>query len=362
MRVAELHIENFRGVECATLDCGSQTVLVGRNGAGKSTFLQALQLFYKLDATVTSEDFNHRRTDTPLVIRVTFEDLHAEELDAFKAYIDGSKLTVTKRFDSPGSGGTSGGHYYASMRRYARFGDARKLGARDKAKATNELAKTLQDEGLLEQLSVIRSEADADSFMAGFEAAHPDLLVLQEGVCQFFGEKNVGGGKLDNYTKFVYVPAVRDAQQETGGKGSFAQLLELAVLRRVNALPQVASLQEQLKKIVSETFEPKEVKESLIDLEKDINDVLQPFIPSASLSLDWDGDPKVNYEPPRINPSLTEDAFKGEISRKGHGLQRALVFALLAHLARVRSAQVRVVESTPPNDGPEVSPPSTTVL
>jgi putative ATP-dependent endonuclease of the OLD family len=33
---------------------------------------------------------------------------------------------------------------------------------------------------------------------------------------------------------------------------------------------------------------------------------------------------------------VTEDKFAGEVSRKGHGLQRAIIFAALFHLARVR--------------------------
>ncbi|MBK9373811.1 MAG: AAA family ATPase [Holophagales bacterium] len=206
-------------------------------------------------------------------------------------------------------------------------------------------------EGLITEVPSIRSEADADTFMAAFEESHQALLELQEDTYQFFGERNVGGGKLDTFTQFVYVPAVRDAQQETGSKGtSFSQLLDLAVLRRVNALPQVAGLLQQLRKIVTETFEPEEVRGSLTTLEKDINAVLQPFVPTESLSLRWSGEPSVTYEAPKILPSLTEDAFSGEISRKGHGLQRALILALLSHLARVRTARTEPGEMAPQSD------------
>ena len=102
MRITEVHVENFRGVQCATLHCGALTALVGRNGAGKSTFLHALDLFYRPNATVTSEDFTHRKTDAPIAIRVTFENLQPDEVAAFQAYIHGGRLTVTKcRFSRP---------------------------------------------------------------------------------------------------------------------------------------------------------------------------------------------------------------------------------------------------------------------
>jgi hypothetical protein len=35
---------------------------------------------------------------------------------------------------------------------------------------------------------------------------------------QFFGPRNIGGGKLDKFTKYVLVPAVREASDEASGK------------------------------------------------------------------------------------------------------------------------------------------------
>lgn len=361
MRVVELYIENFRGVQCATLNCGALTALVGRNGAGKSTFLHALDLFYRLTATVSLEDFSHRRTDGALVIRVTYEGLQPEELTAFATYIHDSRLIVTKRFQPPAPGTTSTGQYFAARKLYAGFAEIRGLPAMKKRTALGELAKSLQDKGLTPTALSFKSETDADTFMTQFEESHRELLELREDTYQFFGEKNVGGGKLDNFTQFVYVPAVRDAQQETGDRGtSFSQLLDLAVLRRVNAMPEVLGLQQKLRDLVNKTFEPEAVRGDLKILESDINAVLQPFIPTASLSLDWSGDPDVKYALPKVIPSLTEDAFSGDISRKGHGLQRALIFALLSHLARVRTVPAGAGTPSPPNDG-TAEPPAVPV-
>ncbi len=101
MRAVELHVENFRGIQSAALTCGALTALVGRNGAGKSTFLHALDLFYRPTAAVSLEDFSYRRTDGALVIRVTYERLQPEELTAFATYIRDGRLIVTKRFQPP---------------------------------------------------------------------------------------------------------------------------------------------------------------------------------------------------------------------------------------------------------------------
>lgn len=47
MRIARLYIENFRGIENFSLECGpSLNVLVGVNGAGKSTLLHAIDILF----------------------------------------------------------------------------------------------------------------------------------------------------------------------------------------------------------------------------------------------------------------------------------------------------------------------------
>jgi|GEM_PF-210776 energy-coupling factor transporter ATP-binding protein EcfA2 len=355
MRITELHLKNFRGVRCATLKCGALTALVGRNGAGKSTFLNALDLLYRPTATVSLEDFTHRRTDAPLEIRVTYENLTPEESSEFSLYIQNGRLIVTKRFTPPAPGGTSTGQYIALRQRYAPFAPLRSLGKADKRAQTAALAKELVVQGLISEAPTIKSEPDAEAFMQRFEEANPSLLTLVEDPYQFFGVKTVGGGKLDSFTRFVYVPAVRDAQQETTMKGtSFSQLLELAVLRKVNSMPSVSGLQAKVQQLVTEAYEPEDVRGSVIALQNDINAVLQDLVPSAALSLKWSGDPGVSIEAPRVLPSLSEDDFDGEIAKKGHGLQRALIFALLSQLARLK---------TPSNEGRAVgaseSEPST---
>ena len=42
MWIKKLHVVRFRCIFDETLECEALTVLIGRNGAGKSTFLQAL--------------------------------------------------------------------------------------------------------------------------------------------------------------------------------------------------------------------------------------------------------------------------------------------------------------------------------
>jgi putative ATP-dependent endonuclease of the OLD family len=61
MWIRQLRIENFRGMKSAVVEFSErQTVLVGSNGAGKSTILESLALIFgrdRLVRTLTGHDF-----------------------------------------------------------------------------------------------------------------------------------------------------------------------------------------------------------------------------------------------------------------------------------------------------------------
>ena len=57
MIIESLQVINFRSILSETLQCENLTALVGANGAGKSSLLKALDLFYNPTPKVDQEDF-----------------------------------------------------------------------------------------------------------------------------------------------------------------------------------------------------------------------------------------------------------------------------------------------------------------
>jgi len=55
--IKSVGVNNFRCVQYEVLTCDRLTALVGANGSGKSTFLNAIDLFYSASPKVTPEDF-----------------------------------------------------------------------------------------------------------------------------------------------------------------------------------------------------------------------------------------------------------------------------------------------------------------
>ncbi|WP_052378408.1 ATP-binding protein [Polycyclovorans algicola] len=78
MRLVEVKLANFRGyAQETTMPIDPLTVLIGRNDAGKSSVLDALDIFFN-EATIEKEDCCVGTTATEIRIACVFEDLPAQ--------------------------------------------------------------------------------------------------------------------------------------------------------------------------------------------------------------------------------------------------------------------------------------------
>ncbi len=329
MIIKTIEVKNFRSIRDEHIDFDNLTAILGRNGAGKSSFLHAIDTFYDLKASVTEDDFFNRDMGSSIEIRVTYGNLRDDEKEEFGAYIRDDTLIVTKRITEVN--GAIVQRYYAAAYQIPAFAEIRAMpGKRNRTNAWNELVATNK----LPDLGRRAKKADeVDLLMAECEAKHPELMKPIEREEQFIGPKNIGGGKLDNFTKFVLVPAVREASDEaTGKKGAIYQILDMIVLRKINAREDIQQFKIDFEERIKEVYSSENLTE-LPELGVSITKTLEKFAPGSQLKLRWDEVSLPNVPPPAARATLIEDSFDGEITRKGHGLQRALIVTLFQHLA-----------------------------
>jgi putative ATP-dependent endonuclease of the OLD family len=331
MIIKRVDVRNFRSLKEASLDCDELTVLVGRNGAGKSSFLYAIDTFYDVAAPITEEDFFNRDLSHPIEIRLTYENLIEDEKTEFSPYIKDAKLIVLKKISL--EEGKLIQRYYAAALQIRQF-----AAIRSKPQKSERIAEwtDLVSRGLLPGLSrSSRSAEEVSRFMDEYEAAHPELMEPIEREVQFFGTKNIGGGKLDNFTKYVLIPAVREVSDEVAGKkGAIYQILDLIVLRKINARDDIRRFKSEFEERARELYCSENLTE-LPMLGNSISETLEKFAPGAELKLGWDAIRLPEIPIPAAKATLVEDRFEGDISHKGHGLQRALIVTLLQHLALI---------------------------
>lgn len=347
MIINKIEVKNFRCIKNATLECDNLTAIVGRNGAGKSSFLYALDIFYDTAAQVTLEDFFNRECEEPIEIRVSYGNLREEELKEFNAYIRNNELIVTKRISF--ENGKIISRYYAALMQMPVFAEMRKLGKRDMISDWNKLI----DENTYDNLgSKHKKSEDVENSMTEYEINNPDLLTPIEREEQFFGPKNIGGGKLDNYTKYVLIPAVREAYDETTGrKSSIYQLIDMIVARKINARKDIREFKTEFEEKVKKLYNSENLIE-LPELGKSISKTLKQFSPGSQLNLLWDETKLPEIQLPEAKATLIEDNFEGDIKNKGHGLQRALVLTLLQHLAL--TMPIKETASSEENEGENI--------
>lgn len=323
MIIQHIEVKNFRSLKDVGVDCHELVAILGRNGSGKSSLLKAIETFYDVGFLANAFDYFGKDTTLEISIRITYGELRDDELAEFKSYLTGKTLTVTKVMNAGGA------KYFGVTGQLAEFSELRKMAALPKRKALNEMIESQKHPGLGPS---VKSDAEANALMDDFERKNPQLLVPIQREEQFFGPKNVGGGKIDNYTRFVLVPAVRDATSETERKGVILQLIDVLVARSVNARKDVRELNEEFEKKIKAVYSAENLTE-LTELAKMVTRLLSQYAPGAELDLAF-GDvtpPKILL--PTALASLVEDNFKSPISYSGHGLQRALVLALLQQLS-----------------------------
>jgi putative ATP-dependent endonuclease of the OLD family len=336
MIIQRIEISNFRSLKSVDISCTDLLAILGRNGAGKSSVLHALDIFYNTAAQINEFDYFDKDTSSEINIRVSYGNLRNDETEEFSSYITDGKLIVTKVINSGGS------RYYSASRQLPEFAEIRKLAAVQKRQEFSFLVASGKYPDLTPKATSAQAVEDA---MSLFEASHQELLQVFQKETQFFGPKNIGGGKLDKFTKYVLIPAVRDASSETERRGAILQLIDVLVLRSVNARSDVRELNAEFERRVKEVYSADNLTE-LRSLGSLITQVLKRYAPGAELDLSFG-----EVAPPKLSlpiaiASLVEDNFKCPINYSGHGLQRALIFALLQQLSLTEQSEPQEPESS----------------
>jgi CRISPR-associated exonuclease Cas4 len=179
-----------------------------------------------------------------------------------------------------------------------------------------------------------------EEFQMAFIEEHRTELTFSEALesSPFLGTKNVGGGVLPD---FYLVPAIRDLSDETKVKSTtmFGRLLQRAVQEMASRDPQFIELRDQLQALINR-LNPAEDggtgrPAQLAAIEAALVDELKP----------WGVKVVIEVVPPDLEKLFElgtelhlDDGIKTLAERKGHGLQRAVLFALLRAWAKALRA------------------------
>lgn len=342
MFIENVKIENFRSFENETVNFDRYSCMVGTNGAGKSSILTALNVFFReahpsFDTNVlTEEDFYNRNTSDPAVITVTFSGLSEDAEKDLSTYVRHGKLVVTAKANfSPDTGQAKVEQFGQRlvMKEFAPFFELEKSGARV-AELKDKYLEVTSD---ISDIAPPGTKAAMMDELRHYEDEHLELCELIESPDQFYGFTK-GKNLLGAHIQWIYVPAVKDAGDESNDEKNSA--LSQLLLRTVRAKTNFDEKLPELKKVFAEEYQ-KLIEENQSVL-SDISGRLQVRMgewahPGATLRLIWDQDPdkSVRIDIPLARVIAGEGVFEGNLARFGHGFQRSYLISLLQELAQL---------------------------
>ena len=336
MIIKSLHVNNFRSIENETLQCDDLTMLLGTNGAGKSSFLKALDIFYSTRMMITDNDYYARDTSKNITITVTFKDLTDNEKKLFSKYIENEELVVEKEISWSQDKVVQ--RYYGKSFLNPDFNGIRT--ALDNSTPVGELKniyESVRSKRNYNDLPKWTKKGNVQQTLEEWENKHPSKCTIQRDNGRFFGFKEVGESHLERYTKFLLIPAVRDASEDSneGKESVLTQIMDLVIRGTLEKREEIRQLQENIKVMYREAIISPNFNQ-LNELEESINKLFNTYIPDMGIDLNWiEEDFQIPL--PKTTVRVIEDGFQVPVECTGHGIQRAFILTMLQKLATLHT-------------------------
>lgn len=344
MIISHVSIHNYRSIKDVEFEARKMMVFLGPNNHGKSNLLSAIEFALSTSAKIETKDFftcrdeNDRENCTDeLWIELTFIELTEQERNTFAKYVRSDNSAKVQKFAKREDDGKVEigyrGYLEESEEWWLKSDAFNRLSSQEQVRAEAERVPIL--ERLLEGGGRITKDRLTE-FQRAYINEHRSELVFREVLEDgpFLGTKNVGGGVLPD---FYLVPAVRDLSDETKIKTTttFGRLIQRALEDMTRRDERFIDIRRRLQGLVDELNHRPSVddmeKTSLALLERNIMDELKT----------WGVNVSIEVTPPEIEKLFElgtelylDDGIKTTADRKGHGLQRAVLFALFRSWAK----------------------------
>lgn len=330
MKIRTVCIHNWRSIEHIDIAFERMMVFIGQNNHGKSNILTALLFFF---GEINCDSLDYREGSDEAYVEVVFDELDETDKKTFQKYV-GADETITVRREASKSDGKCEYHGYIEepTEEWLKSDNATNYTRRADAETTP-LNAYLPDSGRLSKDAILDAQRR-------YIAEHRDKLHFSRTLetSNFLGAKSVAKGIWGD---IFFIPAVKKASDELSTKSTtvFNQLYS-RVLNAMsenseefkNAKREMSALIRRLNKHTEDGGVNEERPGELTQFEALLGDELS----------DWNTKIDVEVTPPDVDSILRigtnvwiDDGTRTDITRKGQGLQRALIFALVKALAKL---------------------------
>ena len=345
MRISHIVVENYRSLRRVEIAVDNYTAFVGANGAGKSSVLYALQWFYEGGALEAEDVYAYSLPvkgeiidESPdavaartVSVTVTFSDLTVPDRARLREYGRG-QTAVFRRSWTIGDakpkvvGNALQGPGFAEIRAMKLVGQFRPAYAtlKDAMAGLPNLGGSPSKDQVVDALSAWESEPVNGSNLVEVDGSDANHM---------FGID--GPNVILKCTRLVLIPASVEISNEVGSSGKGSALNDLIGAFMTNAgataraawqsryAAELAELNASVKQSIEDStaLQASRINTKLLEL---VPNVAVTFVPEVP---DWS--PKGEAS---VTTDVTIDGATNDVSKQGHGIQRAIMIAMFQSL------------------------------
>ena len=368
MRLTQLSIENYRALRDVTIPLSNFSCLIGENNSGKSTFLQALSLFFSGTKLNTSHFFDESR---PIRIAVTFEGVGDADLarlaDEHRTRVAGivrdRRLVLVRVYET---NGRSSLLYNTLTPNDARF-SAVNIAALVKAQRPGQPFVTKVVQVFPELSGVVDTSMSQDAVRQKIQELADSLPDDQKTAADQPLPTGIDKSIEPMLPDPIYIPAVKDLADDikTTESTPFGKILAILLQAVEPKLPDAQRLFEELNHKLNRVQQPDgTIEDGRLDEVKLIESTVERYVRESFADVAL----RIAIPPPELKTVFSSariyanDGVDGLIDSKGDGLRRAIVFSILRSYvelkAKLATAPTKAEDeaSTPESVQPQVEP------
>ncbi|MCF2140503.1 MAG: ATP-dependent endonuclease [Candidatus Lokiarchaeota archaeon] len=345
MQIQRVKIQNYRTMKKCTCFLFPYMVFVGKNNAGKSNLMKALNVFFHNNATLEDFRIEKGKRVRAFSIILTFKNLNQEEKELFKDFIYNPGSTSEKvviRFNAKRNGEVIHSEYTFAFKtldpstedekkKYL-FLDDEGLNTKSKLLKASNVPDDFKEkiEKISEQLS--SGERFSKKHIIRAKREYIDEIIKKEKIHSKIIWEPLAIKKTDferYFGHYFFIPAVQDITQETTfsakGNTNISKLMRYIFAQMQNQDRQ-QQYEAEIRRIIQEIYRINKEDSEINKLREGLNSYLSDFDGSQV---------RFDTELPSINKVVRDslkifinDGVETEVEHKGHGLQRYFMVIL----------------------------------
>ena len=343
VRLTQLSITNYKALKDVTIPLSRFGCLIGENNSGKSSFLQALSLFFSGSKLAASHFFDESK---PIRIAVTFEGIGEADLarlaDEHRTRVAGivknGRLVLVRIY---GTDGKSSLLYNALTPTDARFA-ADSIAALVKGQKAGQAFVTKVVQAFPELDGLVDTTMNQDAVKQKIQEIADSLPDDQRTAADQALPTGIDKSIEPMLPGPIYIPAVKDLADDikTTESTPFGRILGILLPAVEAKLPEAQKMFEELNSKLNRVLQPDgTVLDGRLDEVKLIESTVEKYVRESFADVAL----RITIPPPELKTVFSSariyanDGVDGLIDSKGDGLRRAIVFSILRSYVELKA-------------------------